>query len=105
MLDRNERRLVDLVCRCKGCGKVCKSKGVLVQHQKRTHRPPNERVRYQCSRCGLLFDTEVACLMHERLCAGGSVEGNKLEYGYLVNCPPTKSIPSSSPPVGFTIKK
>ena len=27
-------------------------------------------MRFDCSRCGLVCETEVACLMHEKSCAG-----------------------------------
>ena len=30
MIDRNESRVIDLVCRYEGCGKLCKLKGGLV---------------------------------------------------------------------------
>ena len=81
VVDRNERRVIDLVCRYEGCGKVCKSKGGLVNHQKRIHRPPEERVRFDCSKCGLVCETEVACLMHERSCVGRNVQGSRRECG------------------------
>ena len=49
-LERNEGRCIDLECRYEGCGKVCKSKGGLVQHQKRIHRAYLERVRLESAR-------------------------------------------------------
>ena len=79
MLERNEGRRLDLECRYEGCGKVCKSKGGLVQHQKLVHRAPLERVRFECRSCGLVCETEVACLNHERSCGGGGwrrIEGS-----------------------------
>ena len=81
MLDRNEGRRIDLECRYEGCGKVCLSKGGLVQHQKRMHRAPLERVRFECGKCGMVCETEVACLNHERTCGGGSVRGRQRECG------------------------
>ena len=33
-----------------------------------------------------VLETEVACLMHERLCAGGSVERNRRECGSCMWC-------------------
>ena len=79
LLERNEGRMIDLECRYEGCGKVCKSKGGLVQHQKRMHRAPPERVRFECGRCGMMCETEVACVNHERTCEGGRVGGNQRE--------------------------
>ena len=81
MIERNDRRVLDLVCRYEGCGKVCKSKGGLVQHQKRKHRAPEERVRFECSVCGMACETEVACMMHERSCAGGRLTESRRECG------------------------
>ena len=39
MIDRNERKVFDLVCRFKGYWKVCKSKGGVFLHQEEIHRP------------------------------------------------------------------
>ena len=78
-LQRNDRRVLDLECKYDGCGKVCKSKGGLVQHQKRVHRAPLERVRFECGVCGLQCETEVACMNHEKTCGGGSVGLNQRE--------------------------
>ena len=79
LLERNQGRVIDLECRYEGCGKVCKSKGGLVQHQKRVHRAPLERVRFECGKCGMMCETEVACEMHERTCRGGRVSGERRE--------------------------
>ena len=79
MCERNERRVIDLTCRYEGCGLVCKSKAGLVVHQKRKHRPAQDRVRFECSKCGGKYETEVACEMHERSCGGGSVVGRTRE--------------------------
>ena len=79
MIERNDRRVIDLVCKYEGCGKVCKSKGGLTLHQKRIHRPPEERVRFECRECGVACETEVACMMYERTCAGGGVGGSRRE--------------------------
>ena len=81
MCERNERRVIDLVCRYEGCEKVCRSKAGLVQHQKWKHRPAVDRVRFECSKCEGKFDTEVACEMHERSCGGGRVTGTRRECG------------------------
>ena len=81
MCERNERRVIDLVCRYEGCEKVCKSKAGLVLHQKWKHRPAVDRVRFECGKCGRKYDTEVACEMHERSCGGGRVTGTRRECG------------------------
>ena len=73
--------LIDLECKYDGCGKVCKSKGGLVQHQKRVHRAPLERVRFERGVCRLQCETEVACMNHEKTCGGGSVGSNQRECG------------------------
>ena len=78
-VDRNDRRVIDLVCRYEGCGKVCKSKGGLVQHQKRKHRAPLDRVVFGCGVCGMRCETEVARVNHERACGGGRVDGGRRE--------------------------
>ena len=46
--------------------------------QKWVHRAPLERVRCEC---GMVCETEVACLNHERTCGGGSVRGRQRECG------------------------
>ena len=46
MCERNESRVIDLVCRYDSCGKVYESKGGLAQHQKRFNGPYEERVRF-----------------------------------------------------------
>ena len=79
MVERNERRVIDLECKYDGCGKVCRSKAGLVNHQKRMHRAPNERVTFRCGRCGMEMETEVARVAHEKTCGGGGVDGRKRE--------------------------
>ena len=79
--ERNENRVLDLECRYEGCGKICKSKGGLVLHQKRMHRAPQERVRFKCDKCGMSVETEGAKVNHERTCMGGDQMGNRRECG------------------------
>ena len=38
-------------------------------------------MRFECGKCGLGCETEVACMMHERSCAGGRVDGGRRECG------------------------
>ena len=42
-LEKKADSVIYLKCRYEGCGKVCKSKGGLSQHQKRVHRAPAAR--------------------------------------------------------------
>ena len=56
LLERNEGRALDLEYKYDGCGRVCKPEGGLVQHQKRMHRAPLERVRFECRTCALVGD-------------------------------------------------
>ena len=79
LIERNEGRMIDLECRYEGCGKVCKSKGVLVQHQKQMYRAPLERVRFECERYGMMCETEVAQINHERMLARRRVGLNQRE--------------------------
>ena len=80
-VERNVSAEVDLVCRYEGCGKVCKAKGGLVLHQKRMHRAPDERVTFECERCGVSLETEGAKKNHEKSCMGGGVRDNRRECG------------------------
>ena len=70
-IDRSVSRVVDLVCRYEGCGKVCLSKGGLTLHQKRMHRAAEDRVRFSCGMCGTGLETEGARANHEKTCGGG----------------------------------
>ena len=72
MLDRNKRRVNTLVCRYEGCEKVCKSRAGLTMHEKRMHRANEERVRFECSKCGMSVETEGARKNHESTCTGGA---------------------------------
>jgi len=60
-------------CHWEGCGKVCKSKGGLVVHEKRMHRLAEDRVRFSCDRCGISLETEGARKNHMATCGGGRV--------------------------------
>ena len=78
--EQGEERLVrnvgrgegELVCRCEGCGKVCRNKVGLVMHEKRMHRVNEERGRLKCERCGRGFDAEGQRVSHVRSCTGGA---------------------------------
>ena len=71
VLERNERRVQeDSRCRYEGCGKVCRSKGSLVAHERKMHRAVEERVRFECGRCRGRFETSGARINHMRSCEG-----------------------------------
>ena len=76
-LNRNVRAPRGLVCEYEGCGKVCKSKAGLVAHQRRIHRPAEERVQFFCSKCNKLCETAGAKVNHERAWYGGMDEGGE----------------------------
>ena len=93
MSDRNERKLIDLLCIYEGYGKVCNLKEELVQHQKRIHRPLKERGKFECIRCDLVCQSELAYLIHEISRSGATVYGRRRECHFCgVECPgPTMS--------------
>ena len=69
-LVRNERVEYDLECKYAGCGMVCRNRAALTVHQKRMHRVAEERMRFQCGKCEKMLETEVARMIHERMCRG-----------------------------------
>ena len=81
-LDRNVRAPRGLVCEYEGCGRVCKSKAGLVAHQRRIHRPAENRVQFFCSKCSRLCEMARAKVNHEMACNGGLDEaGNRRQCG------------------------
>ena len=38
-------------------------------------------MKFDCSRCGVVCKTEVACWMHERACVGRNMQGSRRECG------------------------
>ena len=73
-LERNVKRVNVLVCRYEGCGRVCKSRAGLTMHEKRMHRAPAERARFECEKCGWVCETEGARKNHMKTCMGGASE-------------------------------
>ena len=43
--------------------------------------PPEDRVRFECGKCGWVCETEVACMMHERSFDGRRMDGGRRECG------------------------
>ena len=90
--EQGEERLVrnvvrgegELVCRYKGCGKVCRNKAGLVMHEKRMHRVNEERGRLKRERCGRGFDAKGQRVSHVRSCTGGAYgeEGDRRQCGW-----------------------
>ena len=79
-LERNEGRAQeDFRCRYESCDKVCRSKGGLVAHERRMHRAAEERVSFECGRCGGMFETSGAKVNHMRSCEGGGTRGDRRE--------------------------
>ena len=72
-MERNARLVERLVCRCDGCGRMCRSKAGLTKHEKRMHRVAEERVRFACSICWMNVETEGPRKNHERTCTGGEI--------------------------------
>ena len=68
MIDRNDRRLNELVGKYEGCGNVGISKRRTSPNQKRNYRPYEEIMKFKCCRFGLVCETEVACLIYETSC-------------------------------------
>ena len=58
----------NLTCRWEGCGRICKTKGGLVQHERRVHRI-QERV-FKCDRCNRTFAEKHNLTNHRKSCKG-----------------------------------
>ena len=56
----------NLTCRWEGCGRICKTKGGLVQHERRVHRI-QERV-FKCDRCNRTFAEKHNLTNHSKSC-------------------------------------
>ena len=69
------------VCRYEGCGKICKSGGGRVIHEKRMHRVSEACVSFECDLCGCEFGTEGNRKAHRRTCTGGGMTVNKKQCG------------------------
>ena len=71
-----------LRCRYEGCEKVCKSRAGLTMHEKRIHRVAEERMMFECDRCGLVLQTAGARENHRFSCTGGNQGEGRRECGY-----------------------
>ena len=61
---------------CGECGKICKSKGGLVNHRRRMHERSKCKKIFECVRCEEKFTQEANLINHEKVCQGTSVEGS-----------------------------
>ena len=69
-LPRNPRVEDDpLRCKWPDCGKVCKSKGGLVIHQRRMHHQ-RQAEPFKCRECGMSFQSENVMVNHMKTCGG-----------------------------------
>ena len=60
---------------CKECGKVCKSKGGLTTHRRRTHEESEKKKVFKWEVCEVEFKQEANLLNHKKVC-GGAVGGD-----------------------------
>ena len=74
---RNVIRVQVQVFDCRTCGKVCKSKGGLVNHRRRMHEQSEIKKKFECPECKREFKKESEQKNHAKVCGGAaaSVEG------------------------------
>ena len=65
--------------KCEVCGRVCISKGGLVNHRRRMHEVSNQKKLFRCKKCDLEVDKEASLRNHMKVCGGAkaSVVGRK----------------------------
>ena len=73
---RNEIVVNVQVFDCRVCGKVCKSKGGLVNHRRRMHEELTAKKTFECVKCEKVFKKESEIVNHEKVC-GGAVASKK----------------------------
>ena len=57
MVLRNDVGANAKVFDCRVCGRVCKSKGGLVNHRRRTHEESSQKKKFECEKCKLVFNS------------------------------------------------
>ena len=64
---------------CDVCGRVCKSKGGLVNHRRRIHEVSKLKKKFECTSCKEIFMSEANLLNHKKVCgrAVASVAGRR----------------------------
>ena len=76
--NRNQELRVELVNKCDECGKICKSRGGLMTHIKRTHEISNQKVTFTCDICNQVFQYESSIMNHKKNCQGTTTESRNL---------------------------
>ena len=75
-MERNEPPVPEVVFACRVCGKVCKSKGGLVNHRRRIHEVSAAKKVFKCDACGLEVKKQSDLSNHAKVC-GGAVASAK----------------------------
>ena len=68
-------------CRWEGCGRVLKSGAGRTNHERRTHRVSEARVRFVCDLCECEFETEGNRKVHRLTCTGGGRTDSSRQCG------------------------
>ena len=69
---RNEPPVPDVVFACRTCGRVCKSKGGLVNHRRRMHEESTAKKLFKCDDCEREFKRESDRRNHAKVCGGAT---------------------------------
>ena len=70
VMERNEPPIPEVVFACRVCGKVCKSKGGLVNHRRRMHEISAAKKMFKCDACGLEVKKQSDLSNHAKVCGG-----------------------------------
>ena len=70
MVLRNDVGANAKVFDCRVCGRVCKSKGGLVNHRRRTHEESSQKKKFECEKCKLVFNKDSERKNHAKVCGG-----------------------------------
>ena len=70
--ERNVQREAEItwICEYEGCERVCKSKAGLVNHTRKMHQKPKDKVTFKCDSCNLVFDQKGNLVNHKKGCGG-----------------------------------
>ena len=82
---RNELVVPAVVFDCRVCGKICKSKGGLVNHRRRMHEESERKKKFKCEACEKVFKKSSELRNHSRVCGGAVAnvgENMKCVCGY-----------------------
>ena len=67
---RNPSRKEEDEFKCEKCGKICKSKGGLVNHRRRMHEMSTMKRSFKCDKCELEVKSEASLKNHKKICGG-----------------------------------